>query len=126
MSSFSLSSSLELTLSWTYLCHLLAHVINNMLWIVKSPFTTPVTLTDGRMYHIRLSSHFIVRYSRDTDRPTDVLYIHDSHTILTVYMGLAQARPNYSFSVLLYYSHAQLYNIKTHGLLKGYQLGLVV
>ena len=48
--------------------------------------------TDGRTYHIRLSSHFIVRYSRDTDGPT--YYIHDSRTILTVYVGLAQARPN--------------------------------
>ena len=50
--------------------------------------------TDERTYHIRLSSHFIVRYSRDTDGLTDVLYIHDSCTILTVYVGLAQARPN--------------------------------
>ena len=41
-----------------------------MLWIVKSPFITPVTLTDVCMYHIRLSSHCIVCYSRDTDGPT--------------------------------------------------------
>ena len=91
--------------------NLLARVINSMLWIVKSPFTTAVTLTDGRIheyvtntgiydmvsgqqkpasYHIRLLSHFIV-HSRNTDGPT-VLYIHDSRTILTVYEGLAQAR----------------------------------
>ena len=49
------------------------------------------------MYHTRLSSHFIV-HSRDTDGLT-ILYIHDSRIILTVYEGLAQARPNYFLMV---------------------------
>ena len=69
MSSFSLSSSLELMLLLTH--RVAARVINSMSRIVKSPFTTAVILKDGRTIK---GFHRILLFTAVT--LTDVPYIY--------------------------------------------------
>ena len=65
-------------------------VVYLWLWIVRSPFTVCTPHTQKLEW---LSSYFIV-HSRNTDGQTYAPYIHGSRTILTIYVGLAQACPN--------------------------------